>query len=121
MIKINNIEYDVIKDDYSIIDIEELEKKITDYYDGFTYIVGDIAYNKLRLKGFYDENDKIITLSTCANDNTYRVVLHAVKINWVYVLNEKIQCYQEVWPLEHEIGNGDKFFGYKKFKKRQRS
>lgn len=26
-------------------------------------------------------NDKIITLSTCANDNTYRVVLHAVKIN----------------------------------------
>lgn len=28
-----------------------------------------------------DENDKIITLSTCANDNTYRVVLHAVKIN----------------------------------------
>lgn len=25
-------------------------------------------------------NDKIITLSTCANDNTYRVVLHAVKV-----------------------------------------
>ena len=28
-----------------------------------------------------DEKSKIITLSTCANDNTYRVVLHAVKIN----------------------------------------
>lgn len=28
-----------------------------------------------------NENDKIITLSTCANDNTYRVVLHAVKVN----------------------------------------
>ena len=27
------------------------------------------------------ENDQILTLSTCANDNTYRVVLHAVKIN----------------------------------------
>lgn len=26
------------------------------------------------------ENDTIMTLSTCANDNTYRVVLHAVKI-----------------------------------------
>ena len=26
-------------------------------------------------------HDSIITLSTCANDNTYRVVLHAVKIN----------------------------------------
>ena len=26
-------------------------------------------------------NDSIITLSTCANDNTYRVVLHAVKVN----------------------------------------
>lgn len=28
-----------------------------------------------------DVGDSIITLSTCANDNTYRVVLHAVKIN----------------------------------------
>ena len=26
-------------------------------------------------------NNRIITLSTCANDNTYRVVLHAVKVN----------------------------------------
>lgn len=26
------------------------------------------------------ENDTIMTLSTCANDNTYRVVLHAVKV-----------------------------------------
>lgn len=28
-----------------------------------------------------DTNSFIITLSTCANDNTYRVVLHAVKVN----------------------------------------
>ena len=28
-----------------------------------------------------DTNFSIITLSTCANDNTYRVVLHAVKVN----------------------------------------
>lgn len=28
-----------------------------------------------------DTNSSIITLSTCANDNTYRVVLHAVKVN----------------------------------------
>ena len=28
-----------------------------------------------------NSSDSIITLSTCANDNTYRVVLHAVKVN----------------------------------------
>ena len=27
------------------------------------------------------KDDKILTLSTCANNNKYRVVLHAVKIN----------------------------------------
>lgn len=58
MIKINGKEYEVIKDDDKIINEEELKEKITEYYDDFTYIIGDIAYNKLRLKGFYDDNDK---------------------------------------------------------------
>ena len=28
-----------------------------------------------------NEEDQILTLSTCANDNNYRVVLHAKKLN----------------------------------------
>ena len=32
--------------------------KCTDYFYDYDYIVGDIAYSKLRLKGFYDESNK---------------------------------------------------------------
>ena len=40
------------------INIEELENKLTDYFDEFDYIVGDIAYGKLRLKGFNSKQNK---------------------------------------------------------------
>ncbi|MBR5662892.1 MAG: YutD family protein [Bacilli bacterium] len=57
-IVINNIEYEVIKDEKDAIDVELLTDKITDYYDGFDYIVGDYAYGKVRLKGFNDKTNK---------------------------------------------------------------
>ena len=57
-ITINGKDYEVIKDYRDALDIEVLEEKLTDYFDDFTYVVGDIAYNKLRLKGFYDKKDK---------------------------------------------------------------
>lgn len=53
------------KNDYEIItnykngyNKEELEKKYTDYFDDYDYIVGDWAYGKLRLKGFYEKSNK---------------------------------------------------------------
>ena len=55
---INNKEYEVIKDEKDAIDVELLNDKITDYYDGFDYIVGDYAYGKVRLKGFNDKTNK---------------------------------------------------------------
>jgi len=57
-IKINEVEYEVQKDVNDAIDKEVLAEKITDYFDDFTYIVGDWAYGKVRLKGFYDSDDK---------------------------------------------------------------
>ncbi len=57
-IKINNKKYEIINDDNDVIDIELLNEKITDYFDEFDYIVGDYAYNKLRLKGFNDKGNK---------------------------------------------------------------
>ena len=57
-IKINDVEYEVVKDVNDGIDKEVLEEKITDYFDDFTYIVGDWAYGKVRLKGFFDSDDK---------------------------------------------------------------
>ena len=55
---INNIEYVIEKDEFNIVDKGKLEEMITDYFDKFDYIFGDIAYDKLRLKGFCDSNNK---------------------------------------------------------------
>lgn len=56
--KINNKNYTLIKDEGDTIDTIDLDDYVTDYYDCFDYIVGDWAYGKLRLKGFYKHNNK---------------------------------------------------------------
>ena len=51
--KINNNIYEVIKNYREAFNEEEFLSKFTDYFYDYDYIVGDIAYNTLRLKGFY--------------------------------------------------------------------
>lgn len=58
IIKVHDKKYQVMKNYKDAIDIVELEEKITDYFDNFDYIVGDIAYGKLRLKGFNSKTNK---------------------------------------------------------------
>lgn len=58
MIEVNNIKYDIIKNYRDAFDKDEFIEKCTDYFNDYDYIVGDIAYGKLRLKGFYDEKNK---------------------------------------------------------------
>ena len=57
-IVLNDIKYELIKNVREGFDKEEVESKATDYFISFDYIVGDWAYSKLRLKGFYDKNNK---------------------------------------------------------------
>ena len=57
-IVISDKEYEVVENYNDAIDVELLQEKITDYFDGFDYIVGDWAYGKLRLKGFYESSNK---------------------------------------------------------------
>jgi uncharacterized protein YutD len=57
-IKVNEIEYEIIKNEKDAIDKELLAEKITEYFDDYDYIVGDWAYGKLRLKGFYESANK---------------------------------------------------------------
>ena len=57
-IVIENASYEVIENVREGLDIEELKSKLTDYFIPFDYVVGDWAYGKLRLKGFYDEKNK---------------------------------------------------------------
>ena len=54
-------EYDVIKDDNDSLDLETLTSLATDYFKPYDYILGDYSYGKLRLKGFYRDNNKKAT------------------------------------------------------------
>lgn len=57
-IEVNNNKYELIKNYKEGFDKEEFLLKCTDYFYDYDYIVGDIAYGKVRLKGFYDEKSK---------------------------------------------------------------
>ena len=57
-IVVNNKEYEVIVNYKDAFNEEEFLSKFTDYFYDYDYVVGDIAYSKLRLKGFYDEISK---------------------------------------------------------------
>ena len=41
---INDITYYVIKDDNDILSNMDISEKLTEYFDDFDYIVGDISY-----------------------------------------------------------------------------
>ena len=58
-IVINDIEYEIIRNDKDCINKKELEEKITDYFDEYDYIMGDFAYDKVRLKGYYNSDNKM--------------------------------------------------------------
>lgn len=58
MIEIEGRKYEIIKNYKDAYYEEEFISKYTDYFYDYDYIVGDIAYGKLRLKGFYDEKNK---------------------------------------------------------------
>lgn len=60
-IEINGINYEIIRDDSNCINKDELAEKITDYFEPFDYIFGDYAYEKVRLKGYYDSNNKQVS------------------------------------------------------------
>lgn len=55
---INGVSYEVVRNDENCLVVDELEEKITDYFDPYDYILGDFAYEKVRLKGFYESNNK---------------------------------------------------------------
>jgi len=59
-IVVRDKKYNVIKDYKEALLNSNLDEVVTEYYDNFDYIVGDWAYGKLRLKGFYNKNHKFV-------------------------------------------------------------
>jgi len=58
-IKLEDTEYVLEKNYKDGFDLEELTNKYTDYFKDYDYILGDWAYNKLRLKGFCNKKNSL--------------------------------------------------------------
>ena len=72
-IELNGIEYEVVENENNCLDIEILKEKVTDYFEPYDYIFGDYAYEKVRLKGFYDsKNKKATEINNIKNLETYK-------------------------------------------------
>ena len=55
--KIENNEYELIKDYKHAFDYDTIKESYTEYFDDYDYILGDWSYGKLRLKGFCNKNN----------------------------------------------------------------
>lgn len=89
-IEVNNKKYMLIKNYKDAFDKEEFLTKCTDYFYDYDYIVGDIAYGKLRLKGFYDEKSKKVNkINNFKNLDTYLKKNCAVDCKY-YVLKKQV-------------------------------
>lgn len=57
-IELNGISYSLEKNYKDGFALEEVISLCTDYFAEFDYVFGDYSYSKLRLKGFYESNNK---------------------------------------------------------------
>ena len=58
MIKLEDKTYELIENYKDGFELDAVKEKYTDYFYDYDYILGDFAYNKLRLKGFCEKNNK---------------------------------------------------------------
>ena len=89
-IKLDNNTYDIIENKNDCLNKEDLENKYTDYFNDYDYILGDISYNKLRLKGFCNKNNKKFNnINDINNKEKYLKELCAYNCN--YFLLKKVK------------------------------
>lgn len=53
--------YELLRNDNNCFELDEIKEKVTDYFVEYDYIFGDFAYDKVRLKGYYDSTNKKAT------------------------------------------------------------
>ena len=63
MIKVNSFYFEIIEDYRECFDETLFANRYADILDKYDYIVGDIGYEQLRLKGFYSDSNKKAELS----------------------------------------------------------
>ena len=72
----DNNEYELIENYKDGFNKEETELKFTDYFDTYDYVVGDWAYGKLRLKGFYEKTNK--NCKDINNIDILKIIAHMI-------------------------------------------
>lgn len=82
----NNIKYSLEHDDGKIFDYDLVKELVTDYFVSYDYILFDMAYNKLRLKGFCDkDNKKYKEINDFSKLNDYIKNYCAEGCKWFYL------------------------------------
>jgi Uncharacterized protein conserved in bacteria len=56
--EIDNKIYELIENYKEKFSLEDVKEKYTEYFEEYDFIVGDFAYDKLRLKGFCEKHNK---------------------------------------------------------------
>lgn len=80
---LDSIEYELIEDNGDCFLESDIKDKYTDYFYDFDYILGDYAYNKLRLKGFCDKsNPRYNKINDFNTKNSYLETLCAYKCRY---------------------------------------
>ena len=79
IIEVEGKKYKLIKNYRDGFDEEMFKEKYTSFFEEYDYIVGDIAYSKLRLKGFNDKDNKNFN-----KINDYKNVDKYIKENCAY-------------------------------------
>lgn len=62
IIKLSNHDYRLIENYKDAFDLEQMEERYSDYLLKYDYIVGDIAFQKLRLRGFFEDYRKNVPI-----------------------------------------------------------
>ena len=87
---VENNEYKLIKNYKDGFDEEMFKERYTSYFENYDYIVGDIAYSKLRLKGFNKkENKNVNKINNYKNVETY--IKNNCAYDCKYFILEKIE------------------------------
>ena len=96
-IEVENNKYEIIKDYKNAFDLDEFISHYTDFFEDYDYLLGDIAYSKLRLKGFYDEkNKKAKPINNYKNVNKY--LEENCSVECKYYILKKIK-YEVKWSF----------------------
>lgn len=89
IIEVENNKYKLIKDNREAFDKELFLQKYTSFFEQYDYIVGDIAYSKLRLKGFTKKGNKLFNKIN-NYENVDKYILENCAYGCRYFILEKI-------------------------------